>query len=240
MTTQLNVAMVEIARRSVEACCRGCRLVSPRFWITSAGILLWSSTAYAQIAVGPVVGGGYWGGNYVGTAESSAAHGYADVIRAEGLYNLTTAQGMVHAEQARSQYIQNRNEAFRSYLAGKEQRSAVNAQKREAGRHSAEALDLAAKSALPKPLAADAINQQTGKINWPKALLDSRYTAKRSEVERLFALRARTSGESNSQTKIQVAAADMNEILKSNITKMSATDYMKARKFLDSLAATAS
>src|SRR5262249_25837702 len=103
MTTLPNVAVLEVARRSVKACCRGCGLGSPRFWIVSASILLWSGAAQAQIAVGPVVGTGF-GGGYVGTAESSAAHGYADVIRSEGLYNLTTAQGMVHAENARSLY----------------------------------------------------------------------------------------------------------------------------------------
>jgi hypothetical protein len=235
MTTLPNVEILEVARRSVKSCCRGCGWLSPRFLTISATILLWSSAAQAQIAVGPVVGG-YWGGG-VGTAESSAAHGYADMIRSEGYYNMMTAQGMVQAEQARAQYIQNRNESFRSYLAGKEQRTAVDAQKRERGRHSVEALNLAAKSALPQPLGSDAINPETGKINWPKALLDSRYTAKRTELEHLFELRNKTSGGANSQTKIQVAAGEMTAILKSNITKMSSTDYMKARKFLDSLTA---
>jgi len=213
-------------------------LVSPRFWIISASILLWSSAAQAQIAVGPVVGGGYWGGG-VGTAESSAAHGYADMIRSQGYYNLTTAEGMVHAEKARSLYIQNKNEAFRSYLAGKEQRTAVDAQKRERGRHSAEALNVAAKSELPKVLGTDTLDPETGRITWPTVLLDSRYAAKRTELEHLFELRAKTSGGPNSQTKIRVAAGELTEMLKADITKIKlpSNDYMKARKFLDSLSA---
>jgi len=175
----------------------------------------------------------------VGTAESSAAHGYADLVRSEGYYNLLSAQGMVHAEQARAEYIKNNNEAFRSYLAGKEQRSAVDAQKRERNRHTVEALNIAAKSDVPQPLGPDALDPATGKIYWPKALLDSHYTAKRTELEHLFELRAKTSGGPSSQTKIQVAAGELTTILKSNITKMSANEYMKARKFLDSLSAAA-
>ena len=114
--------------------------------------------------------------------------------------------------------------------------SAVNAQKREQNRHSAEALNLASKSQLPQPLGPDAINPATGKINWPKALLDSSYAKKRSEIDHLFELQNKTSGK-NYQTKIQVAAGEMTAILKSNITRMSSTDYMKARKFLDSISA---
>jgi hypothetical protein len=158
------------------------------------------------------------------------------MIRAQGYYNLTTAQGMGEYEKARSQYIKNNNEAFRSYLAGKEQRSAVNAQKREQNRHSTEALNLASKSQLAQPLGQDAVDPATGKINWPKALLDSSYAKKRSEIDHLFELQNKTSGGKNSQAKIQVAAGEMAAMLKSNITKMSSTDYMKARKFLDSLA----
>jgi len=237
MTTQPNVELLEVVRRSVKSCCRGRVRLSPRFWIISASILLWSSAAQAQIAVGPVVGG-YWGGG-VGTAESSAAHGYADMMQSAGYYNLMTAEGIVEAEKARAQYIQNNREAFQSYLAGKEQRTAVDAQKHERARHSVEALNLAAKSQLPQPLGPDAFNPETGKINWPKALLDSRYAEKRTEIDHLFELRNKTSGGKNSETKIQVAANELTNILRSNIKSTSSTEYMKARKFLDSLSAAA-
>ncbi len=204
-----------------------------------ASVLLWTSVSQAQVVVAPVgIGYGGWGG--VGTAESSAAHGYADMIRSEGYYNLTTMQGMVEAEKARDLYIQNRKEAYRAYWAGKEQRSAIDAQKRESSRHSAEALRIAGKSNAAEPLSADLLNPETGKIVWPRALLDSKYTAKRTEIEKLFELRVKTSGGPNSQTKIQVATGELAALLKTNITKISSTDYVKAKKFLDSLAVSAS
>jgi hypothetical protein len=211
-----------------------------RIGIVSATLLLCANASQAQVAVGPVVGVGYGGWGGVGTAESSAAHGYADFVRSEGYYNMATAQGMVYAEQARELYIQNRKEAYRAYWAGKEQRSAIDAQKRERTRHSAEALNVAGKSEVAQSLSKDVFNPETGKIVWPKALLDGKYTAKRTEIEKLVELRARTSGGPNSQTKIQAATGELTALLKTNITRISATDYMQAKKFLDSLAVSAS
>jgi hypothetical protein len=213
-----------------------------RLGIASASVLLFASVGRAQVAVTPVnigVGGyGDWGG--VGTAESSAAHGYADYIRAEGYYNMATAQSLIYAEQARAQYLQNRSVAYQGYWAGKEQRSAIDAQKRESSRHSAEALMVAGKYNAPQPLGAELLNPQTGKVVWPKALLDNKYAGQRAEIEKLFELRTMAPSGPNNPTKIQAATGELARLLKNNIASTSATDYMKARKFLDSLAVSAS
>jgi hypothetical protein len=206
-----------------------------------ASVFMFANVGQAQVVVSPFsfgVGGyGGWGG--VGTAESSYEHGYADIIRSEGYYNRLSAEGLVYAEQARAQLLANNSAAFQGYWAGKEQRSAIDAQKRESHRHSAEALMVAAKSGVPQPLAADLLNPATGKIVWPKALLDSKYAAKRTEIEKLFELQARTHSTTASQTKVQAATGELARLLKNNITGTPATEYMKARKFLDSLAVSA-
>jgi hypothetical protein len=237
MTTQTNVEMLEIVRRSVNSCWRGSGW-SLRIGIVSASVLLWASSSQAQVVV--PVGGYGWGG--VGTAESAAEHGAADIIRSEGYYNLTTGQGMVHAEKARGLLLENLKKENQARIAGKEQNSARVAQKREGNRHSAEALKAAAKSETAAPLSAEALNPETGKIAWPKALLDDKYSAKRTELEKLIELRARTSGGPNCQARIEAATSELASLLKSNVSsnKVNATDYMKARKFLDSLAATVS
>jgi hypothetical protein len=241
MTSRTNNSNVETVRRSFEAGRSRARMLSSKFWVPFASFLLWAEVGYTQVVVSPVaIGvGGYGGWDGVGTAESSAAHGYADLIRSEGYYNMATAEGAVYAEQARSLYLQNRREALQAYWAGKEQRAAINAQKRELNRHSAEALNLAAKSALPQPLSNEVFNPETGQIAWPTALLDSEYTAKRRQLEKLLEQRARTSSGPNSQTSIKAATGELVALLKSNITRTAATDYMKARKFLDSLAVSA-
>ena len=107
-------------------------------------------------------------------------------------------------------------------------------------RTGAEALALAAQSSVPARLEASAFNQQTGKIAWPKALLDTQFNAKRTEIEKLAAMRAHTTGKPETVKKIKAATVEMTSMLKSNVTKMPANDYMQARKFLDSLAVTVS
>jgi hypothetical protein len=238
MTTPTNVEMLGIVRRSVNSCCRGSGWTL-RIGIVSASVLLWANASQAQVVVAPVGVGGYgWGG--VGTAESAAEHGAADIIRSEGYYNLTTAQGMVHAEEARSRFLENKKVEYQARNAGREQNSARMTQKRESNKHSAETLRAAAKSDVAVPLSADVLNPDTGKIAWPKALLDNKFSAKRTELEKLFELRARTSGGPNCQTKIEVATSEMAALLKTNISRISSTDYMKAKKFLDSLTVTVS
>jgi len=241
MNTLTNLSVVIFVRRLLVSYWRtsGWAL---RVGIVSASVLLFANVGQAQVVVSPTSFGfggyGDWGG--VGTAESSAAHGYADYIRAEGLYNMATAQSLIYAEQARSVYLQNRSVAFQGYWAGKEQRSAIDAQKRESSRHSAEALNIAGKYNAPQPLGTELLNPQTGKVVWPKALLDSKYAAQRAEIEKLFELRVRTPSWPSSQSKIQAATGELATLLKNNITSTPATDYMKARKFLDSLAVSAS
>ena len=61
---------------------------------------------------------------------------------------------------------------------------------------------IAGKWSAPQPLSTDVLNRETGTIVWPRALLDSKYVAKRTEVERLFERLAKTSGGQNNQSKI--------------------------------------
>lgn len=193
-------------------------------FLSSAGL------AQAQFVYGPA-----WGGS-VGTAESSYLHGAGDVIRSEGLYNLNTARGMVEYENARSQYLANRREAAKNYVASKEFYQAQQNVKRDRARASAAVVrDL--KSEAPLPLGPEAINPDTGKITWPKALLDNRFASKRTEVERIFAARARTSGSGDTQ-KVQTISKDMASALKSGMSKLNGNDYTQARKFLERLAVT--
>ena len=197
---------------------------------------MWTNAGQAQVVI---PAGEYWAGGGVGTAESAFEHGAADIIRSKGLYNLNTAKGMVEAEKARAIYLENKKTAFQGYLAGKEQRSAINAQKREQSRHSADALKVAGNSNAAQPLSSDVLNLETGKVTWPKALLDGKYSAKRNEIEKLLELRARTSGGPNSQTKLQAATTELANMLRTDITKITANDYVNAKKFLKSLAVSA-
>ncbi len=240
MKTPMNVEKCGIARRSMNDCRRERGWVL-RIGVVSASVLLWATAGQAQVAVSPFgvgVYGGGWGG--VGTVESSAEHGFADIVRSEGIYNRMTAEGLVHVEKARAIYLENKKAAYQAYNAGREQNAARVAQKRERERPSAEALRAAAKSDMAAPLGADMLHPETGKISWPKALLDNKFSSQRRELDRLFELRARTSAGLDCQSQIEIATHEMADLLKTNIAKIPTSDYMKARKFLDSMAATVS
>jgi hypothetical protein len=238
MTTHTKINLVESAGRCFIPCSSTRGLMSPRGWILAAGILLATSVAQAQVVVGPVAGPGYWGGG-VGTADSAWAHGAADVIRSEGVYNMYTSQAMIQVEEARSKNLINRRKATENYFAGKELYQADQARKRERNKSSAEALNKAAQTEKPAPLGPATLNPESGKITWPKLLLDSRYATKRAELDKLFQKRASTSSTADQLDKIQTATGEMIALLKGNISKLPAKEYMQARKFLDSLAFTA-
>lgn len=200
-----------------------------------AGCIIGSAgSAQAQFVVGPTWGG--WGQS-VGTAEGSYLQGSADVIRSEGAYNLYTAQAMVQYEQARSQYLNNRREATKTYLASRELYQAQQKARRERARASAEvAREIRVEG--PSPLGPDSFDRDSGKLMWPKALRDSQYARKRSEIERLFQQESQATVASREARNIKSIAAEMATLLKNNISKLPANEYLQARKFLDRLAVT--
>src|SRR5262245_38179645 len=88
--------------------------------------------AHAQLTVAPVgpwfLGGASYGG---GTADGNFLFGVAQVIRAEGDYNLQSTQGMINFEIARSKYIENANKWTQAYFQMREANQAFQVQKRE-------------------------------------------------------------------------------------------------------------
>ncbi len=173
-----------------------------------------------------------WGG---GTADANYMYGMSDVIRASGEYNLYTSQAGVNNEEARSRYLDNKKKWTQDYFQMQEQRQKLDAQRREAARHSPEALNVAAKSALPRALPPDAFDPLTGHINWPETLLGSEFEGLRNEVERLLELRAKTSHGAGAKDDLRAATQQMASLLRQQVANIPANAYMAARKFLDSL-----
>jgi len=205
-----------------------------RVCVLAGAFLSSASLAQAQFVVGPAWGG--WG-DTVGTAESSYLHGAADAIRSEGAYNLYTAKAMSEYEDARAKYLANRREATRNYLANKELYNAQQNAKRERNRASnAAAREI--KSDAPAPLGPETFDARTGKIAWPKALLDSQFASKRAEVERLFKSHATTSSSGDEVKKVRTITTEMAATLKGKVKQMNGNDYTQARKFLERLAIT--
>jgi hypothetical protein len=182
-------------------------------------------------------GGGYGGGYGYGggTVAGNYMNGMSSVIRSAGEYNLTSSVAGINNEEARSRYLDNKRKWQENYFQMQEQRQALDAQRRAAARHSPEALNAAAKSALPRALPPDALDPVTGRINWPELLLGSEFEKPRTEVEKLFELRTKTSQGAGSKAAIRKALDEMATLLRKQVEKLPANTYMDSRKFLDSL-----
>lgn len=202
-----------------------------------AGRVGYGAAAYGAGMYGAgMYGAGMYGG---GTAAGNYLQGQSQVIAAKGQYNEQTSRAMINNEEARSKYIDNEKKWTDTYFAMREENQAHEDEKLRRDKHSQETLDAAARAGAPKPLSSEALDPLTGKIHWPDALRGADYAAPRTEIDRLLQLRATTSGDGTGM-RIRQSASQMTDILKSHIRDMPANDYMAARKFLDSLAQSAS
>jgi hypothetical protein len=206
-----------------------------------AAAFLFHSEAQAQFGVNPwgYGYGGGWGGWGGGTAEGNYLQGMSTVIRSAGEYNLYTSQAGVNNEETRSRYLDNKKKWQENYLQLREQRSAIDAQKREQQRQSRDAYYAATKSAAPAPMSPVAMDAVTGQISWPDTLLASDFEKPRKQLEQLFELRAKTSGAPGVRQQIHSATEELARILRTKVEKIPANEYMAARKFIDELDHTA-
>lgn len=189
-------------------------------------------------SVGMYGGGGYgygYGGGAGTTAAGSSLTGMANVISAQGDYNLSTSAAAVNYTQAEKQEIQNRQLYTDTYFEMRE----TNKRAREAERGplpTAEQLARIAHETAPKPLSPGEVNQVTGKLNWPSALQSDSFAPARSEFEKLFTSYSQL-GTLNytDQTKARKIIQGMNEQLKGLIRDIPPTDYTACKNFLQSL-----
>jgi hypothetical protein len=177
----------------------------------------------------------YGGYGYGGTVEGDYLWGMSQVIRAAGEYNLYTAQAGVNNEEARRRYLENKKKWTQNYYQLREQRQAQDAQKRERQRASRQTYYASLAAAPSRAPAPDALDPVTGRISWPDVLLGGEFEKPRQEIDQLFELRAVTSRGAGNAQRIRELTQEMSRILRSQVTKIPANDYMAARKFIDKL-----
>jgi hypothetical protein len=170
-------------------------------------------------------------GYHSSTLEEGVQHGFADVVRSQGMANLYNAQAASQFEQARGQYIDNQYKATQTYFEMRR----YNTESRRAERSaplSTEQYVRMARVEAPQVLTNTQLDPLTGTIGWPRPLAGPEYVMFRAQIERLFA--DRYSGYS-SFAQIQQAVQAFADQLKADIMKFQANDYVAAKKFLDSL-----
>ena len=178
---------------------------------------------------------GYWGGGNGGTAAGSAMNGMASMISAAGQRRLSNSAAAINWTEAQKNEIENRQQWADAYFAMREENQKASAAKRGPNL-TIEQLARIAKQGVPRPLGPSQLDPVNGELYWPIALQQPIFEAQRSQVDKLFALRAYYGALSYpNQTKAHEALEAMFKNLKMQIEKVRQQDYMICRSFLQSV-----
>jgi hypothetical protein len=170
-------------------------------------------------------------GYHSSTLEEGVQRGYADVVRSQGMANLLNSQAAGQYEQARKVYIENQLKATQTYFEMRRYNDEARRAQRSTPLSMEQYVRLAREQA-PEGLTSTQLDPLTGMVSWPAPLRAPAYAQFRRRVERLFQDRA--SGYVAS-SDMQQAIQDFQDALKRDIDKLPASDYVAAKKFLDSL-----
>lgn len=185
-------------------------------------------------------GGGGWGynrGGYASTAQQAAAYGMSEMMRAQGYQNLENSQAAINWEQAKTQEIQNRLRWTETYFEMRKVNREAVAAERGPPVTKEQAMRMA-KDNAPRRLVSTELDPVTGHIGYPPVLMDEPYVDYRARLDKLFAQRAASGGSMpySDFRAIQTTVSDFIDSLKSRVKDYPASDYGRARTFLDSLA----
>jgi hypothetical protein len=182
-------------------------------------------------------GYGYGGGFGGGTLEGNYLQGMSQVVRAQGEYNYNTAQAGISYEEARSKYLDNQKKWSQNYFQMKEEQQRLAVQQRLINKQTNEerAAALAARPPVSHGLGPNSLDPLTGRITWPEVLLRRDFEASRTQIDHLFELRAKTSQGAGTSEKIHSSVQEMLSLLRKEIEKIPANQYIAAHKFLNAL-----
>jgi hypothetical protein len=197
------------------------------FATLSAGLAVWAQSTWGQ----------YYVDNRASTPGESYARGLGDVIRSAGQYNLQTSEAAINAEEARSKYLDNRIKGTQTYFEMRKMNQEYRAAEKRPPPSSA---DLAryAHNAGVKRLSPSQLDAVDGAIEWPLVLQSPEFAAARTQLDALFAARATGAAGWSvaSYATVQELVDAMQRQLQGLISKVSAENYVYAKKFLESLA----
>lgn len=223
-----------------------------RTWILILAVVLCGSvvnTANAQWYANPGAGLGYaygaaaygaYGAGYgAQTPMSANAIGMGSLVRAEGAYNEQTSRAAINYQQARSIYIDNQQKAYAVRQATLRAGTARVAEENEAAHASLARANEFLAAHQPLPLPSSQLNPSTGHIEWPAALTTPDFAEYRKSLEGMFESRMKSGVTANLTLQIEKKTAELKDALRDHITQIPLSDYSQARRFLDSMIASA-
>jgi hypothetical protein len=181
-------------------------------------------------------GYGYLPYDHASTYEEGLLRGQGALLRAYGQSNYWNAQAMKGTQEAYRQYLDNQKKTLQTYddLA----RINQDARARERGpRLTGEDLRRYASEGVPKPLTASQFDGVFGVLRWPEVLRRPEFATERYSIDRLlpdYCLRRGDVG-SDACCDLSRSIHALEGKLKQEINSLSPTDYVAAKKFLESL-----
>lgn len=162
--------------------------------------------------------------------------GLADIIRADGQYNRDTSIANINNQEAYSRYLDNQVKKVDTYFAKRQRNNSYRAQMRRP-RAMPETYRRIARAAAPKRLCPQHVDHAMGMIYWPEVLTWECFTPYREAVDVVFAQRGPTDGLGSQPARDIERYSDMMVCrLKNLVRELSPSEYVAARRFLDSLA----
>jgi len=204
-----------------------------------------SATAYGQWYSGGYGGAGYGlnlgrgGGFSAQTPYSANATGMGNLIRSEGEYNVLSSKAAINYEQARSVYIDNQQKAFSARQSMKRVAKANDIAENEAAHAALARADEFIAAHQPLPLPNSQLNPSTGNIEWPVGLSGKDFDEGRKSLDGMFESRMKSGATAALASEIEKKTCELKDALREHITKMPLKDYSEARRFLDSMYASA-
>jgi len=183
-------------------------------------------------------GYGYGAPYYSSTIGEGAQRGFADVVRSSGMAALAGGQAAVAGQQAYAQAIVNDRNAVQDYIDTSRMLAEYQASLRDKPTTPEQAYRWAHRDA-PRMLNTYEYDPISGQISWPLVLQDPAYVSYREMSQDFFRNRVQSPQKLKFDDFQQMHELTENWLgaLRSNIVKYKPNDYIRARKFLESLAA---
>lgn len=161
--------------------------------------------------------------------------GEADVIRSQGLYNKLTAEAANISQETYNKALDNEIKRVDYYYKRKDIHD-YNVERQRKPRLSSETLSRINMERAPQRLTRQHIDSQ-GTIYWPATLEANAFAVARTELEILFEERANGSAGLGTENyrQIQQVARRLKAALQDQVTRLDSSEYMQAKKFIDSL-----
>ena len=177
--------------------------------------------------------GGY---HHASTFAEGHLRGLAELSRGHGEYNYNTALANLVMQDAYSRSLDNEVKKTETFFK-KRQINAYARMAEQTPRASPEAIARFNKERTPKRLAPRQFDAASGTIHWPAAFKGEGYAPWRGRIGYLFSRRTvQDSGlGSENHKEVEELTRDMRMMLDKQVREMSPSEYIVAKKFIDSL-----